>query len=113
MELMTAKIARFAPRQIATVARAVTVNPGVLRSIMNANLRSLFIAFDRPAIIPLATRSRDQLAPRDVPATSRQIQPPRPRLLPPPARRACSAPAFRPTDFEPGARRPTSPWPPC
>ena len=32
MESITAKIARFAPRQIATVASAVTVNAGALRS---------------------------------------------------------------------------------
>src|SRR5437868_14259914 len=44
MELITAKIARFAPRQIATVARAVTVNAGDLRSWRRANFRS-FISF--------------------------------------------------------------------
>src|SRR4051812_15380507 len=39
---MTAKIARFAPRQIVTVARAVMVNAGDLRSCRKAK-RRLFI----------------------------------------------------------------------
>src|SRR5438477_5650871 len=41
MESITAKMARFAPRQIAIVASAVTVNAGALRSWRNANFRSL------------------------------------------------------------------------
>src|SRR6266513_668069 len=40
MELITAKIARFAPRQIATVASTVTVNAGAWRSWRKANRRS-------------------------------------------------------------------------
>src|SRR5437016_3841906 len=40
MELITAKIARFAPRQIATVASAVIVNPGALRSWRRAKRMS-------------------------------------------------------------------------
>src|SRR2546430_17081838 len=44
MELVTAKMARFAPRQIATVANAVTVNAGALRSWRRAK-RRLFMSF--------------------------------------------------------------------
>src|SRR5207302_6902029 len=40
MESITAKMARFAPRQIAIVASAVTVNAGALRSWRKANFRS-------------------------------------------------------------------------
>src|SRR5229473_5375662 len=39
-ESITAKMARFAPRQIAIVASAVTVNAGDLRSWRRANFRS-------------------------------------------------------------------------
>src|ERR1700674_589665 len=44
MELMTAKMARFAPRQIAIVASAVSVKAGALRSWRKAK-RRLFIEF--------------------------------------------------------------------
>src|SRR5437016_4424838 len=43
MELITAKMARFAPRQIATVASAVMVNAGDLRSCRKANFRSVML----------------------------------------------------------------------
>src|SRR6266480_3182330 len=49
MELITAKIARFAPRQIATVARAVTVNAGDLRSWRRAK-RTSFISFSAQSL---------------------------------------------------------------
>src|SRR5438270_8777152 len=42
-ELITAKMARFAPRQIAIVASAVSVNAGALRSWRNANFRSVML----------------------------------------------------------------------
>ena len=51
MELITAKMARFAPRQIATVASAVTVNAGDLRSWRRANLRSVHYHSARKASI--------------------------------------------------------------
>src|SRR5436190_3877000 len=46
MELITAKIARLAPRQIATVASAVTVNAGFLINCRKASRRLLITKGD-------------------------------------------------------------------
>src|SRR5438128_1073682 len=54
MELMTPKMARFAPRQIAIVASAVIVNAGALRSWRKAKRRSENI----PRLFPKVDVSR-------------------------------------------------------
>src|SRR5436190_13889273 len=57
MELITAKIARFAPRQSATVASAVTVNAGDLRNCRSAKRRSVIgLLFDVAAAVSAAGR---------------------------------------------------------